>query len=214
MPDPGTAPVPAEYGSLEPGGLRRARRVAPRRAREGPDEVDGTEPPLPPRPPRRRARPPVEERVSPVEEPVRPVEESDEGVREVIPRKGWHRERVKVVRGRRSRRIVRRLDTWTVLKVSLVFYLCVLIVIVVSGVVLWNVAEAFGFLHSIEKSVKSLFDYTSFTLHPRPILEYTILGGAGLAVLGTLGNVLVALLYNLISDVVGGIQIVVIAEEE
>jgi hypothetical protein len=225
MPDPGTAPVPAEYGAIQPGeprpavapGLRRSRTVAGDPAmqqrgarrqalREGtrPDTVgDDRVPPAPrpPKPPGRRAR--------------RLAESIElDGVRQPLPKKRWRREKVRVVRGRRSRRIVRRIDTWTVLKVSLIFYLCTLVVVIASGVALWNLAEAFGFLHSIEKSIKTLFDYTTFTLHPIPILEYTCAFGAGLAIVGTLGNVLIALLYNLISDLVGGIQIVVIAEEE
>jgi hypothetical protein len=109
---------------------------------------------------------------------------------------------------------VRRVDPWTVFKVSLVFYLFVLVVVVVAGVLLWIIASALGFLHSIEKSVKVLFDYTTFTLHPGPVLEYTVAGGAALAIVGTLVNVLAALLYNLIADVVGGVQMVVVADDE
>jgi len=100
-----------------------------------------------------------------------------------------------------------------VLKVSLVFYLCVLIVVLISGVVLWNVSQAFNFTHDIEKSVKTLFGYNTFTLHPTPMFEYTALGGVVLAVVGTLVNLLVTMTYNLIADVVGGIQIVVVTEE-
>jgi hypothetical protein len=108
---------------------------------------------------------------------------------------------------------VRRIDTWTVLKVSLVFYICVLIVVLIAGVVLWNVAQAFNFTHDIEKSVKTLFGYNTFTLHPGPMFEYTALGGLILTIVGTLVNLLVAMIYNLIADVVGGIQIVVVTEE-
>jgi len=136
-----------------------------------------------------------------------------DGAEEYMPRRGLRREKVRVVRGRRSRRIVRRIDTWTVLKVSLVFYLCVLIVVLISCIVLWNVSQAFNFTHDIEKSVKTLFGYNTFTLHPTPMFEYTALGGVVLAVVGTLVNLLVTMTYNLIADVVGGIQIVVVTEE-
>jgi hypothetical protein len=138
--------------------------------------------------------------------------EIPDGSEQYVPRR-FGRDKVRVVRGRRSRRIVRRIDTWTVLKVSLVFYLCALIVVLISGVVLWNVSQAFNFTHDIEKSVKTLFGYNTFTLHPKPMFEYTALAGAILAVVGTLFNLLVALVYNLISDVVGGIQIIVVTED-
>ena len=105
------------------------------------------------------------------------AEQWPDGAEEYLPGGRFRRERVRVVRGRRSRRIIRRIDTWTVLKVSLVFYLCVLIVVLISGVVLWNVAQAFNFTHDIEKSVKTLFGYNTFTLHPTPMFEYTAMGG-------------------------------------
>jgi hypothetical protein len=138
--------------------------------------------------------------------------EIPDGSEQYVARR-FGRDKVRVVRGRRSRRIVRRIDTWTVLKVSLVFYLCALIVVLISGVVLWNVSQAFNFSHDIEKSVKTLFGYNTFTLHPKPMFEYTALAGAVLTVVGTLFNLLVALVYNLISDVVGGIQIIVVTED-
>jgi hypothetical protein len=128
--------------------------------------------------------------------------------------RGGRRRQVEVVRGRRSRRIVRRVDTWTVLKVSVVFYLCALLVVVVATVLLWYIASAFGTIHDIEKSVRTLFDYSTYTLHPGAVFLYTALGGLVLTVFGTLVNVLVAMLYNLISDVVGGLQIIVLADDE
>lgn len=124
------------------------------------------------------------------------------------------RQSVRVVRSTSSRRMVRRVDTWTVFKMSLLFYLLGLAILIVAGVILWNVAETFGTIDSIQKSVRSLFDLTSFQLKPRPILEYTAAGGALFALLGTIMNTVAALLYNLISDIAGGIQIVVVTEPE
>jgi hypothetical protein len=75
---------------------------------------------------------------------------------------------------------------------------------------LWYIADAVGSINSIEKSVRTLFDLKTFTLHPGEIAKYTSAGGAALAIAGTLGNVLAALIYNLISDVVGGIRFFVV----
>jgi hypothetical protein len=124
------------------------------------------------------------------------------------------RQKVKVVRGVRSRRLVRRIDVFTVLKVSIAFYLLVLVVLVIAGVIVWNVAEAFGLITSIDTSIRTLFSLKSFTLHPDSTLEYGTAVGGVLCVFGALLNTLVAMLYNLISDVVGGVQVVVVTEIE
>jgi hypothetical protein len=90
--------------------------------------------------------------------------------------------------------------------VSLVFYLLLLVAVVVASVLLWYIADAAGSIQSIEKSIRTLFGLSKFTLHPGSIAVYTSLGGAVLAVAGVLGNILAALMYNLISDLVGGIR--------
>jgi hypothetical protein len=95
---------------------------------------------------------------------------------------------------------------WTVAKVSFVFYFLVLVAVVVASVMLWYVADAVGAIQSIEKSVRTLFDLSKFTLHPSQVAEYTSAGGGVLAIAGTLANTLAALMYNLISDLVGGIR--------
>ena len=89
----------------------------------------------------------------------------------------------------------------------------VLVAIVVASVMLWYVANAFGSIQSIEKSVKTLFDLSKFTLHPKSVAEYTAIGGGILAVAGTFANILAALMYNLISDLVGGLRFDVVDDE-
>jgi hypothetical protein len=138
----------------------------------------------------------------------------DDAVYEALPPGFGRRQRVRVTRGVHSRRLIRRVDVWTVFKVSLVFYVLLLVSVLIAGVAVWNVAQAFGLIHNIEKSIRSLFDLTSFHLHPLPVLGYTAAGGAVLTVVGTLLNVVMALLYNLISDIVGGVQIVVVTDPE
>ena len=120
----------------------------------------------------------------------------------------------RVVQGKRARRVLRRIDTWTVLKLSFLFYLCILLVVLIAGVVLWNIAAAVGAITSIEKFIKSLFDLNTFTFHPGVILEASAAGGIILVVMATGINVLAVVIYNLISDVVGGVQVIVLEEQE
>jgi hypothetical protein len=110
-------------------------------------------------------------------------------------------------------RTLRQIDPWSVLRLSLLFYLCVLLVLLVAGIVLWNIASVFGVLHNFEKFIRQLFDLQSFTLHPVVALEAFALGGVLLVLLGTAVNVIAACLYNLISDVAGGVRVTVVEEE-
>lgn len=107
----------------------------------------------------------------------------------------------------RSRATVRHVDVLTVARVSVVFYLVVIVVFVVASLFLWLAADAFGTLPSIEKSVRSLFSLKSFRLHPGTVALYTAAAGVVIAVAGTLWNILLALVYNLIADVVGGVRV-------
>jgi hypothetical protein len=111
-----------------------------------------------------------------------------------------------------SSRTVRHLNVWTVAKVSFIFYILFFGAVVVASVMLWYIANAVGAVQSIEKSVRTLFDLSKFTLHPSEVAAYTSAGGGVLAILGTLGNILAALMYNLISDLVGGIRFQVVDE--
>jgi hypothetical protein len=114
--------------------------------------------------------------------------------------------------GRRTRRVVRKIDVWTVLKMSILFYLCVFLVFMVAGITLWNIADAFNVIASVEKFVRSIFDLQKFTFQASAVLQSSLLGGGVLVLLATGANVLAALLYNLISDVVGGVQFIVLEE--
>ncbi len=111
-----------------------------------------------------------------------------------------------------SKRTVRHLNVWTVFKVSLAFYVIVMVAVVVAAVMLWYVADALGSIQTIEKSVKTLFDLSKFTIHPSEVAKYTSIGGGVLALSGTFANVLAAFTYNLISDLVGGIRFDVVDE--
>jgi hypothetical protein len=105
--------------------------------------------------------------------------------------------------------VVTHVDVYSVARVSIVFYLVLLVVFVVASFLLWLVADAFGAVDSIQKSIRSLFDLKSFSLHPITIALYASAAGAVLAVAGTIANVLAAAVYNLISEVVGGIRIAI-----
>jgi Transmembrane domain of unknown function (DUF3566) len=122
--------------------------------------------------------------------------------------------RRKLVRDVHHRRVVRRVDVWSVFKVSFVFYVCVLAVLLIAGTVLWNVARDNGVINQVDKLVRSLFALTSFQLHPTAVLVWAAAILGALCFIGVLFNVLATVLYNLISDVIGGIQVTVVDDRD
>ena len=114
--------------------------------------------------------------------------------------------------GRRVRRILRHIDVWSVLKFSLLLYTCLLIVGLVAGVLLWVAASSAGMVDNIEKFVESV-GFNDFRFLGGALLQAATLSGLVLVVLGTGINVLVAVLYNLISDVVGGVEVTFLEED-
>lgn len=111
--------------------------------------------------------------------------------------------------GRRSRLIIRRVDPWTILKFSALLFVCMYVVILVAGIILWTVATATGVRGNIEHFVRELIASDTFKFKAGQILRSSVLGGAVLVVVGSLTSALMAVLFNLIADVVGGIGITV-----
>jgi hypothetical protein len=113
-----------------------------------------------------------------------------------------------VAEGRRVRLVVRRIEPWTVLKFSVLLFATIYLVILVAGLVLWAAATATGVRHNVEKFIGDLIASDNFHLLGATVIRASVLGGALLVVLGCGANVLLAVLYNLISDVVGGVIVV------
>jgi len=113
-----------------------------------------------------------------------------------------------VAQGRRVRLVVRRVEPWTVLKFSVLLFATLYLVFLVAGLVLWAAATATGLRENIEKFIGDLIASDDFRILGPTMLRASVLGGLVLVVMGTGANVLLAVLYNLISDVVGGIAVV------
>ncbi len=112
-----------------------------------------------------------------------------------------------------GRRVVRRVDPWTVLRFSAVFYASMLLVGLVAGFLLWVVAASTGVMDNIEQFVKELFAFDSFELDGGTALRTGVVGGVILVLVGTGASVMMAVFYNLTADVVGGIEVTVGVEK-
>ena len=65
---------------------------------------------------------------------------------------------------RRYVQTIRSVDLWSVLKVSICFYLCALIVMLVAGVMLWWIASAAGVVDNVENFVGELVEQQGLPL--------------------------------------------------
>ncbi len=115
---------------------------------------------------------------------------------------------------RRYHQTVRRIDVWSVLKVSVCFYLCALVVFLAAGIVLWTIADSVGTIGSVENFISDLLDEKKGEFHflPFEILRSATLIGLVIVCFMTVLTVLGAALYNLFADLVGGIEITVVEE--
>jgi hypothetical protein len=113
---------------------------------------------------------------------------------------------------RRVTRVVRHVDPWSVFKVAAVFSAVAYAICLVAGVLLWNVAYATGTIDNIERGMEST-GWETFELNGGEIFHNAWIAGLFAAVGLTGLAVLVATLFNLITDLVGGLRFTVLEEE-
>ena len=111
---------------------------------------------------------------------------------------------------RRVRRVIRKIDPWTVLKVSLLLNAVGALVFVLGVWVMWSLAIQRGIPEKFADIVAnfSLVFTPNGELYFRAVVFFSIVLYVTLTGLFTLG----AVLYNLISDVVGGVELIVLEE--
>jgi hypothetical protein len=116
---------------------------------------------------------------------------------------------------RKTRVVIRSIGPWSVLKFSLFFYFCIWLIVFLALVIIYMLMSAVGAIDSLETLLGYLFSTgEQSTRGPTPIEVnegvvglVTFFGGCVLTLMWSLVNVLVAFLYNLISDVVGGVEV-------
>jgi Transmembrane domain of unknown function (DUF3566) len=126
---------------------------------------------------------------------------------------GKGRRRKAKPRVRRVTRVIRRVDTWSVMKVALGFYITGVIIFLVAGVLLWSVMVQTGTIDNLENFISQLFALDSFSLKGEQLLRgYAVLSAVFVtALLGI--TVAATVFFNLLSDVTGGIRVTVLEEE-
>ena len=139
-------------------------------------------------------------------------EVSFESTPQAEPNLGWlARRRARV---KRTRRTIRHIDPWSVLKVSLLLYACLYGAFVLAGYLLWTAAVQSGVISNIESFVAEVGSYEIWEINGEEIFQRATVIGAVLFVGAIAFNVLLTIIFNLISDLVGGVRVTLLEEDE
>ena len=115
-------------------------------------------------------------------------------------------------RVRKVTRVIRDVDAWSVFKVAAVLHAALYVVVLITGVLLWNVGSATGTIDNVEQFLAS-FGWDSFAFKGAELFKAFAFFGLFGIVLGAGIWVLAAVVFNLITDLVGGIRVTVLEEE-
>ncbi|MEP6622981.1 MAG: DUF3566 domain-containing protein [Acidimicrobiia bacterium] len=111
---------------------------------------------------------------------------------------------------RRSRVEMTKVELWSVLKVSLCFYLAGLAILIIAGLVVWLLLDASGGIHKFESFMGDIMSAKDYKLVAPQILLGSVLVGLVLVALMTIVTVIAAALYNVFADLVGGVEVTLV----
>lgn len=114
---------------------------------------------------------------------------------------------------RRYRQTIHRIDLWSVLKISVCFYICGMAVTMVALVSVWLIADAAGVIHSVEKFFGDLLQTKNFSFLDGAILRGALLVSAVVVVLQIVITVIAAAFYNVFAELFGGVEITISEDE-
>jgi hypothetical protein len=99
-----------------------------------------------------------------------------------------------------------------VFKVGLVFHLVLFVVVLIAVTLLWSVANTTGTIDNVENFFES-FGWETFSFDGAALFGNFAAFGLLAALLGTASWVIGAVLFNLITELVGGLRVTVLEEE-
>jgi hypothetical protein len=114
---------------------------------------------------------------------------------------------------RRTRVMVRSFRPWSVLKISLVFSFCLMLIVYFALMIIWQVMDATGAVASLERILGQLLATGQGTTSQPYLIQFGVLfrwaflAGCVFVVVSSLVTTFVAIVYNLISDVIGGVEL-------
>ncbi|HEX3705363.1 MAG TPA: DUF3566 domain-containing protein [Mycobacteriales bacterium] len=115
-------------------------------------------------------------------------------------------------RGRRARLTLKRIDPWSTLKFSLVYGLVGMAVLLVAVVVLYGVVDAMGVISSLRTFLSDVSDTShgpglaAWLGFGRVLLIALVVGLVNVVLFAAFAT-LTAFIYNVCTDIVGGVEV-------
>jgi hypothetical protein len=99
--------------------------------------------------------------------------------------------------------------------ISPIFFFCIGVILLTAAVLLWQVALSSGIIDNVESFIEEIFalEKGSFAFEAGQMFRAYAVGGLVMVVAATGFTVLLAVRFNLISDLTGGVRVTVVEEE-
>ena len=117
------------------------------------------------------------------------------------------------LQARKVRRVIRHIDPWSVLTFSVLFHLCLFAALLLASVLVWNVADEAGTIENVESFIRELGDYETFEIDGEAIFRAAVAIAGIMTLAASVLVVLLTVMFNLLSDLLGGVRVTVIEEE-
>lgn len=108
--------------------------------------------------------------------------------------------------------MLRRIELWSVLKLSLVLYTCLYLAVLAMLAVVWGILYSSGQIENLQNFLSDV-GLENYRFYGDQMFRACAAIGAVAVLAGTVMTVLTAALVNVISEMTGGIRLVVIEEE-
>jgi hypothetical protein len=114
---------------------------------------------------------------------------------------------------RRVKRTIKHVDPMSVLRISLVYYAAFLILWLIFAAIVYSILNSMGLFDSIEKIANGFAFDVKLNITLFFIEKWAFLIGLTFLVIACIVNVFLAFLYNVASDMVGGIDVTFVERE-
>jgi hypothetical protein len=114
---------------------------------------------------------------------------------------------------RRVKRVIRHVDPFSVLKLSLFYYACFLVIWLLFAAVVYFILNAVGLFDTVNKIARGFAFNTNFHVTLFFIERWAFLIGLPLLVIASIVNVFLAFLYNFAADTVGGLELIFVERD-
>ncbi|HVE76957.1 MAG TPA: DUF3566 domain-containing protein [Actinomycetota bacterium] len=114
---------------------------------------------------------------------------------------------------RRVKGTITKVNPFSVFKMSLLFYASIMLVGLLVSMMLFWAARSVGIVTNIENLIRAL-GWTEFRFQGGSLMRFLLFFGVLQVAFWSSVNLLLTMLYNLVSDVIGGIELEVVEQEQ